>query len=59
MSELKCLVELNKKEGILIKLKNPDDKIDQTIILDGTKITLTCKGDQDSTIIEMSCNKVL
>lgn len=59
MGELKCLVELNKKDGILIKLKNPDDSIEQTIILDGKKITATCKGGQESTIIEMSCDKVL
>lgn len=59
MGELKCLIELNKNDGILIKLKNPDDSINQTIILDGQTITATCEGLQDSTIIEMSCDKVL
>lgn len=51
MSELKCLIELNKKEGILVKLKNPDDSIVQTIILNGKTIVTTCKDDSETSTI--------
>jgi hypothetical protein len=51
MSELKCLVELNKEEGILIKLKNPDAGIVQTIILNGKSIVTTCKDNSETSTI--------
>lgn len=51
MSELKCLIELNKADGISIKLKNPEGKILQTIVLNGTTIVTTCKGESETSVI--------
>lgn len=58
MGELKCLVELNKQGGILIKLKNPDDGIEQSVVLDGNSITTTCMGGSDTSTIVQKCDSV-
>ncbi len=53
MGTLVCRVELDKEKGVIVTVDNKDGKILQTLILDGTSITSTCKGDQEtSTIIQ-------
>jgi phosphotransferase system HPr-like phosphotransfer protein len=53
MGALVCRVELNKESGLTFTVENEDGKITQTAVLDGDTITITCKGDQEtSTIIQ-------
>lgn len=53
MGSLVCRVELDKKKGIILTVENGDDKITQTIVMDGTAITTAVKGsEQTSTIIQ-------
>jgi hypothetical protein len=44
MAKLVCTVELSKETGISIKVENADDKITQTITMDGTTLTMTVDG---------------
>ena len=53
MGTLICRVELNKTTGITVKVENQEGKITQTIVMDGTSIITTCKGNaQTSTITQ-------
>ena len=53
MGPLVCRIELNKKTGLTLSVVNESGKITQTAALDGTTITLTCKGDEEtSTIVQ-------
>ncbi|NOK11355.1 hypothetical protein [Corallococcus exercitus] len=50
---LVCKIELDKQGGITVQVDNGDDKITQTIVMDGTSITITVKGQQEtSTIVQ-------
>jgi hypothetical protein len=53
MGTLVCRIELDKKKGVLLTVENGDDQITQTIVMDGTMITTTVKGsDETSTITQ-------
>ena len=53
MGTLVCRIELDKKKGVLLTVENGDGKITQTIVMDGTNITTTVNGsDETSTIIQ-------
>ncbi len=53
MGTLVCRAELNKELGIILTVENSDDQITQTIVLDGTSITTTVEGpDETSTITQ-------
>jgi hypothetical protein len=53
MGTLVCRIELDKKKGVLLTVENGDDKITQTLVMDGTSITTTVKGsDETSTITQ-------
>ena len=53
MGTLVCRIELDKKKGVLLTVENGDDQITQTIVMDGTSITTTVKGsDETSTITQ-------
>jgi hypothetical protein len=51
MGTLVCRVELDKESGLIFTVENKDGKITQTAVLDGNAITITCKGDQDTSTI--------
>lgn len=53
MGTLVCRIELDKKKGVLLTVENGDDQITQTIVMDGTNITTTVNGsDETSTITQ-------
>jgi hypothetical protein len=51
MGTLVCRIELDKKKGVLLTVENGDDKITQTIVMDGTSITTTVKGSEETSTI--------
>jgi hypothetical protein len=53
MGKLVCTVELDKEKGVTVKVENADDQITQTLVMDGTSITITVKGSSEtSTIVQ-------
>jgi hypothetical protein len=53
MGKLVCTVELDKEKGVTVKVENADDQITQTVVMDGTSITITVKGSSEtSTIVQ-------
>src|SRR5688572_16906838 len=53
MGKLVCTVELDKEKGVTVKVENADDQITQTVVMDGTAITITVKGSEEtSTIVQ-------
>jgi hypothetical protein len=53
MGKLVCTVELDKEKGVTVKVENADDSITQTVVMDGTSITITVKGSEEtSTIVQ-------
>lgn len=58
MGALMCRVELNKADGITITVQNDEGKITQTVVMDGTTMILTCKGESDTSTITQVCDGV-
>jgi hypothetical protein len=53
MGKLVCTVEMDKEKGVTVKVENADDSITQTVVMDGTSITITVKGSEEtSTIVQ-------
>ena len=53
MATLICTIELDKAQGLTIKVEDPDGKLTQTVTIDGKAITLEVKGDSDtSTVVQ-------
>lgn len=53
MGKLVCTVELDKEKGVTVKVENADDKITQTVVMDGTSITIKVQGNEEtSTIVQ-------
>ena len=48
MGTLVCKIELDKVKGITVQVDNADDQITQTVVMDGTSITITVKGPQET-----------
>ncbi len=51
MGTLICRVELNKNDGLILKVENKDGNITQTAVLNGESITITSKGDSETSTI--------
>ncbi|EFI34725.1 conserved hypothetical protein [Desulfonatronospira thiodismutans ASO3-1] len=51
MAALACRIELDKEKGVTVTVENEDGKITQTLVMDGTSIILTCKGQDDTSSI--------
>ena len=51
MGKLVCRVELDKTKGLILTVENGQDKITQTIVMDGTSITTTVKGQSETSKI--------
>jgi hypothetical protein len=53
MGKLVCTVEMDKEKGVTVKVENADGKITQTVVMDGTSITLKVQGDSEtSTVVQ-------
>ena len=48
MGKLVCTVEMDKEKGVTVKVENADGKITQTVVMDGTSITIKVVGDQET-----------
>jgi uncharacterized ParB-like nuclease family protein len=48
MGKLVCTVEMDKEKGVTVKVENADDQITQTVVMDGTSITITVKGSEET-----------
>jgi hypothetical protein len=51
MGTLVCRIELDKKKGITVTVENEDDGITQTLVMNGTSIITTCKGEEETSTI--------
>jgi len=51
MGTLVCRVELDKQKGLILTVENKEGKITQTAVLDGESITLTSKGEKETSTI--------
>ena len=58
MGSLVCRVELHKKNGITITVENNDDNITQTMVFDGTTITTTNKGADETSVITQATDSI-
>jgi hypothetical protein len=58
MGKLVCRVELDKTKGIVLTVENGQGKITQTIVMDGTSITTTVKGQSDTSKITQKDNSI-
>ncbi len=58
MGTLVCTIEMDKRDGLTVTIQNDDGKITQTIKMDGTKIELKVKGDQATSVITQTQEKV-
>jgi hypothetical protein len=58
MAKLVCTVELSKETGISIKVENADGKITQTITMDGTTLTLTVAGEQETSTFTQKADSI-
>jgi hypothetical protein len=58
MGKLVCRVELDKTKGIVLTVENGDGKITQTIVMDGTSITTTVKGQTEKSTITQKDNGI-
>lgn len=53
MATLICTIEMDKSQGLTIKVEDPDGKLTQTVTIDGKAITLEVKSDSDtSTVVQ-------
>lgn len=48
MAKLICTVELSKERGVTLKVENADARITQTITMDGTTLTMTVAGPENT-----------
>ena len=51
MGTLVCRVELNEELGLILTVENKEGKITQTAVLDGESITITSKGEKETSTI--------
>jgi hypothetical protein len=54
-----CRIELNKEKGIIITVENKAGQITQTAVLDGTTMTLTCKGAEATSTITQKADSIV
>ncbi|MEY3288166.1 MAG: hypothetical protein RLZZ419_408 [Pseudomonadota bacterium] len=55
---LLCKIELSQTDGITLTVINKDGNITQTATFDGTIITLTCKGEEDTSTITQKTDSI-
>ena len=58
MGSLVCKIELNKERGITLQVENEAGEITQTAIFDGKKMTLTCKGKEETSVITQTPDSI-
>lgn len=58
MGTLVCTIEMDKNDGLTVTIFNEDGKITQTVKMNGTSIELKVKGDQATSVITQTAEKV-
>ena len=58
MSNLLCKIELSKEHGISLLVENEEGKITQKAVFDGSKMTITCKGEKESSTITQTPDSI-
>ena len=58
MGSLVCKIELNKERGITLQVENEAGEITQTAVFDGKKMTLTCKGKEETSVITQTPDSI-
>ena len=58
MGTLVCRAELDKHDGITLTVENKDDGITQTLVMDGTSITTTVEGPEETSMITQEQNSI-
>jgi hypothetical protein len=58
MGTLVCRVELDKNKGLILTVENKEGKITQTAVLNGESITLTSKGEKETSSITQKPDSV-
>jgi hypothetical protein len=58
MGTLVCTIEMDKGGGLTVTVDNADDKSTQTIKMNGSMIELKVKGDQATSVITQTAEKV-
>src|SRR5215203_2452067 len=55
---LVCTVEMSKDSGISIKVENADGGITQTITMDGTTLTMTVAGEDETSTFTQKADSI-
>lgn len=55
---LVCTVEMSKESGISVKVENADAGITQTITMDGTTLTMTVAGEEDTSTFTQKADSI-
>lgn len=55
---LVCTIELSKTEGATITVENADGKITQTIVMNGTSIVTTVKGEEETSVVTQTADQI-
>lgn len=58
MGTLVCTIEMDKQKGITVKVNNADANIVQTVVMDGTSITLKVAGASDTSTVVQKADSV-
>ena len=58
MGTLTCTVEISKETGVTITTEDADEKLTQTIVMDGKSITMTVKGEESTSTITQTDGSV-
>lgn len=55
---LVCRIKLSKTDGVTLEVENAEGKITQTILMDGTSIITTVKGEEDTSKITQIAGQI-
>lgn len=58
MAKLVCTLEMSKETGVTVTVKNADDEITQTITMDGTTLTMTVAGSEETSYWKQTQDKI-
>jgi hypothetical protein len=59
MGKLVCTVEMDKANGVSVKVENADAQITQTVVMDGDSVTLTVQGSSETSTIVQKADSIV
>jgi len=59
MGKLVCTVEMDKAKGVSVKVENADAQITQTVVMDGTSVTLKVEGSSETSTIVQKADSIV